>query len=99
MAYNLTNVDNVTNIYDFIKYTNADLTGGYAFSVFAFIMYLILLLAFSKYGFKNALVTSSFISAFIFTLLSFAGLIRFEFIFIPLVIGFAGLIIKLFFEG
>jgi len=98
MSYNLTRVENVTNIYDFIRYTNTDLTGGYGFSVFAFILYLILFLAFSKYGVKNALVTSSFISAFMFTLLSFAGLIKFEFIFIPLIFGFAGLIIKLFFK-
>lgn len=72
--YDLTNISTSKNLYEFVKYTN-DLTGQYFVSGILIANFIITFIALKNYGNKEAMTTSSFITASLSILFSALDLI------------------------
>ena len=97
MAYNLTALENSQNLYDVVKFAN-DSTGGTLVLGMMLATFFVLLMVLKKWEFEDALLSSSFVSFILSSLLVYAELLNpmwaFGFLAITAITAFYGTVLK-----
>jgi len=78
MAYNMTELQETETVYQLIQYANT-YSSGLLVGLFTVAIFIVLIMALKRYDFGNALITSSFITAVISSILAYIGLVNIYF--------------------
>lgn len=75
VMYNLTDLQEATNVVDLVSYANTS-TDGVMVMLFVFAIFFVMLMISRRYGFTEGIVTSSFLSFIISSLFTYGKLLN-----------------------
>lgn len=93
--YNLTNITAANTWYEIVLATN-DLSGGLFFTFFMLVLSISYWAIFKKKSFKQVFIAGGFFSAFLSVLLFALKLVSKEFLILPFIMFFAGIMMHIF---